>query len=51
MSTSDTGRDDTLCYSGCDGTFDDGGNRVHRTNDFGLELRGYMEFDLLEEIL
>ena len=42
--------DDTLCDTGCDGTFDNGGNGVHGADYFGLELWGYVELDLLEEV-
>ena len=50
MTASYTGGDDALGDTSCDGAFDDGSDRVHRANDFGLELWGYVEFDLLEEV-
>jgi hypothetical protein len=48
--TCDAVRDDALRDTGCDGAFDDGGHGVHGADDFGLELRGHVEFDLLEEV-
>ena len=50
VAASDSGGDDTLCDAGCDSTFDDSGDRVHGTDDLGLELRWDVEFDLLEEV-
>lgn len=46
----DTGGDDALGDAGGDGAFDDGGDRVHGSDDFGLELWGDVQFDLLEEV-
>lgn len=46
----DAGGDDALGDAGGDGAFDDGGDGVHGSDDFGLELRGDVEFDLLEEV-
>ena len=49
----------TTSYSGCDDTlrdtsryraFNDSCDRVHGADDFGLELWGDMELDLLEEV-
>jgi hypothetical protein len=51
MSTGNTVCDDTLCNTGGNSTFDNGGDRVHGTDNLGLELWGHMEFDLLEEVL
>ena len=50
MAASYTGGDDALGDASCDSAFDDGSDRVHRADDFGLELWGYVEFDLLEEV-
>ena len=50
MTARDAGGDDSLGNAGRDGAFDDGGDRVHGTDNFGLELWGNMEFDLLEEV-
>ena len=51
VTTSNAGCDDSLSDTGSNGAFDDGGDGIHRTDDFRLELRRDMEFDLLEEIL
>jgi hypothetical protein len=51
MSAGDAVCDDTFCDTGGNGTFDNGGDRVHRTDDLGLELWGHVKFDLLEEVL
>lgn len=50
VAASYTGGNDTLGNTGCDSAFNDGSDRIHRANDFGLELWGNMELDLLEEI-
>lgn len=50
VTTGNAGGNDTLRDTGCDGAFDDGSNGVHGANDFGLELRGDVEFDLLEKV-
>ncbi len=50
VTTSYTRCDDALGNTGCDGALDNGSDRVHGTNDFGLELRRDMEFNLLEEV-
>jgi len=42
--------DDALGDAGRHGALDDGGDRVHGADDFGLELWGNVEFDLLEEV-
>lgn len=42
--------DDPFRDTGRDGSFHDGSDGVHRTDDFGLELRWDVEFDLLEKI-
>ncbi len=51
MAASYTGGDDALSDTGGDSAFDDGCDGVHRANDFGLELWGNVELDLLEEVL
>jgi hypothetical protein len=51
MSARDAVCHDTLSDTCCHGALDDGGDRVHRTHNLGLELRGYVELDLLEEVL
>jgi len=51
MATGNTVGDDLLRDTGCHGSLDDGGNRVHGPDHLGLELRWHMQFDLLEEIL
>ena len=50
MTASYAGGNDALCDAGGDSTFDNGGDGIHRTNDLGLELRGNVQFDLLEEV-
>lgn len=50
MAASYTGGDDALSDTSCDSAFDDSRDRVHRADDFGLELWGYVEFDLLEKV-
>lgn len=50
VAAGDAGRDDALCDAGCDCAFYDGGDRVHGSDDFGLELRRDVKFDLLEEV-
>jgi hypothetical protein len=50
MSTCDTVGDDTFGDTCCDGSFDNGGDGVHGTDDFGLKLWWDVEFDLLEEV-
>ena len=50
MPASDTGGDDSLGNACSDGAFDNGGDRVHGSDNFLLELRGDVEFDLLEEV-
>jgi hypothetical protein len=50
VTTGDAGGDDSLGDAGCDGTFDDGSDGVHGSDDFVLELRWDVEFDLLEEV-
>lgn len=42
--------DDALGDTSGDGTLDNGGDRVHGPDDFGLELWGHMKLDLLEEV-
>jgi len=42
--------DNALCDTGCDGTLDNGGNGVHGSDDFGLELWWHVKLDLLEKI-
>ena len=46
----DARRDDALGDAGRDGALDDGRDGVHGPDDFGLELRGHVQFDLLEEV-
>jgi hypothetical protein len=50
MSTGDTVCDDAFCDAGGDGTLDNGSDRIHGTDDLGLELRWDVELDLLEEV-
>ena len=50
MPAGDPRGDDALGDAGGDGAFDDGGDGIHGADDFGLELRGDVEFDLLEEV-
>lgn len=50
VAAGDAGCDDALGDAGCDGAFDNGGDGVHRSDDFGLELWRDVEFDLLEEV-
>ncbi len=42
--------DDALSDAGGNGAFDDGGDGIHGADNFGLELRGDVEFYLLEEV-
>lgn len=51
VATSDTVGDDALCDTSGDGALYDGSDGVHGTNDLGLELRRYVQLDLLEQIL
>lgn len=48
--TCDAMCDDTFCDTGGDGTLDDGSDRVHGSDNLGLELWRHMELDLLEEV-
>ena len=50
MSSGHTRSDDTLRDTCGDGTLDDRGHGVHRSDDLVLELWRYVEFDLLEEV-
>jgi hypothetical protein len=50
MPASDTRCDDTLGNTSGDGTFNNGSDRVHGSDNLGLELRGNVELDLLEEV-
>ena len=50
VSTSYTVCDNAFGDTSCDSTFDDSGDGVHRPDDLGLELRRYVELDLLEEV-
>lgn len=43
--------DDSFCDPCSDSSFDNGGDRIHRTDDLCLELRWDVQLDLLEEIL
>lgn len=51
MPSSNTVGDDSLGDTRSDGSLDDSSDRVHRTNDLGLELGRHVELDLLEEVL
>lgn len=51
VATGDTGGDDSFSYTGCDGTFDNCCDGVHRADNFGLELWRDVKFDLLKEVL
>jgi hypothetical protein len=51
MSTSDTMGDDTLSNTGSDGTLDNSSDRVHGSDNLGLELWWHVKLNLLEEIL
>jgi hypothetical protein len=51
VSTRDAVCNDALRDACCDGALDDCGDRVHGTDDLGLELRGHVELDLLEKVL
>ena len=50
VTASNTGGDDALGDTSSDSTFDYSGDGIHRANNLGLELRGNVEFDLLEEV-
>ena len=50
MPTSDARGDDPLSDAGCDGAFNDGRDRIHGSDHFGLELRRDVQPYLLEEI-
>ena len=50
VTTSYSRCDDTLRDTSRYRTFNDGCDRVHRADDFGLELWGNVQLDLLEEI-
>jgi hypothetical protein len=51
MPTGNTVCDNTFCDTGSDSTLDDGSDRVHGSDDLGLELGWDVELDLLEEVL
>ena len=51
VSSGHTVRDDSFSDSSSRSTLNNGGDRVHGPDDLGLELRGHVELDLLEEIL
>lgn len=51
MSPGDTRCDYTFRDTCCHSTFDNGSDRVHRSNDLGLELWGDVEPNLLKEVL
>lgn len=42
--------DDFFGDISCDGIFDDSGDGIYGLDNFGLELRWNMQFDLLEEV-
>jgi len=50
VATGDTRGDDPFSDTSCDGTFDNGCDRVHGANNFGLELGRDVELDLLEKV-
>lgn len=50
MATGNARDYDSLGDAGRNRTFDDGGNGVHGSHDLGLELRGNVKFDLLEQV-
>src|SRR6187402_3394106 len=50
MTTSHAGCDHPLSDTSSNGTLNDSGNGIHRSDNLGLELRWDMEFDLLEKI-
>jgi len=50
VATRNTVCNDSLCDTGGDGTLDDGGDRVHGSDDLGLELGWDVKLDLLEEV-
>ena len=50
MPTSDTVCDNTFGDTGGDGTLDNGGDRVHGSDNLGLELRRHVKLDLLEKV-
>ena len=43
--------DNTLGDTCCHSTLDDGGYRIHRSNNLGLELWWNMQLNLLKQIL
>lgn len=51
VTTCHTVCDDSFRDTSSDSTLDDSSDRVHRSDDLGLELRGNMELDLLEQVL
>lgn len=51
VATSDAVGDDALADTGGDGALDNGGDRIHGTNNLGLELGRNVQLDLLEEVL
>lgn len=50
VATSDARRDDSFGDTGRDRAFDDGSDRVHRTDDFRLKLWGHVQLDLAEKV-
>lgn len=51
MPTCDTVCDNALSNTGCDGSFDNGSDRIHGSDNLGLKLWRDVELDLLEEVL
>jgi len=50
VSSCDTRSDDTLRNTSSDCTLNNGRHGVHRPDDLVLELRRYMQLDLLEQV-
>lgn len=51
VASGNTVSNDSLRNTSGNGTLDDGSHRVHGSNHLGLELRGHMKLDLLEQVL
>jgi hypothetical protein len=51
MSAGNTMGNDTLGDTSCDSALYDSSDRVHGSDDLGLELRRHVKFDLLEKVL
>lgn len=50
VASSNSGSYHPFGNAGCDSSFDNGGDRVHRSHHFGLKLRRDVQFDLLEKV-